>query len=53
MLDSVYKRIEEVEPKVGAYITLTKTQAYERAEELQKDWIMEKISVYLVECQLQ
>lgn len=36
MLDSVYKRIEEVEPKVGAYITLTKTQAYERAEELQK-----------------
>lgn len=36
VLDSVYKRIEEVEPKVGAYITLTKTQAYERAEELQK-----------------
>ena len=35
VLDSVYKRIEEVEPKVGAYITLTKTQAYERAEELQ------------------
>lgn len=36
VLDSVYKRIEEVEPKVGAYITLTKTQAYERAEEFQK-----------------
>lgn len=36
VLDSVYKRIEEVEPKVGAYITLTKTQAYERAEKLQK-----------------
>ena len=36
VLDSVYKRIEAVEPKVGAYITLTKTQAYERAEELQK-----------------
>lgn len=36
VLDSVYKRIEEVEPKVGAYITLTKAQAYERAEELQK-----------------
>lgn len=36
VLDSVYKRIEEVEPKVGAYITLTKEMAYKRAEELQK-----------------
>lgn len=36
VLDSVYKRIEEVEPKVGAYITLTKNEAYKRAEELQE-----------------
>ena len=36
VLDSVYKRIEEVEPKVGAYITLTKDMAYKRAEELQE-----------------
>ena len=35
VLDSVYKRIEETEPKVGAYITLTKDMAYKRAEELQ------------------
>ena len=35
VLDSVYKRIEETEPKVGAYITLTKDRAYKRAEELQ------------------
>lgn len=36
VLDSVYKRIEEVEPKVGAYITLTKNEAYKRAEKLQE-----------------
>lgn len=36
VLDSVYKRIEEVEPKIGAYITLTKEVAYKKAEELQK-----------------
>ena len=36
VLDSVYKRIEEVEPKVGAYITLTKNEAYKRADELQE-----------------
>lgn len=37
VLDSVYKRIEEVEPKIGAYITLTKESAYKRAEKLQED----------------
>lgn len=36
VLDSVYKRIEEVEPKVGAYINLTKKEAYKRAEKLQE-----------------
>lgn len=36
VLDSVYKRIEDVEHKVGAYITLTKKEAYKRAEELQE-----------------
>ena len=36
VLDSVYKRIEDVEPKVGAYITLTKNEAYKRAEKLQE-----------------
>lgn len=36
VLDSVYKRIEEVEPKVGAYITLTKKEAYKRAGKLQE-----------------
>ena len=36
VLDSVYNRIDEVEPKVNAYITLTKDNAYKRAEELQK-----------------
>lgn len=36
VLDSVYKRIEDVEPKVGAYITLTKNEAYKKAEELQE-----------------
>src|SRR5574344_1587557 len=36
VLDSVYKRIENVDEKVGAYITLTSDIAYKRAEELQK-----------------
>ena len=36
VLDSVYKRIEDVEYKVGAYITLTKNEAYKRADELQE-----------------
>lgn len=36
VLDSVYNRIDEVEPKVNAYITLTKDNAYKRAEELQE-----------------
>ncbi len=36
VLDSVYKRIEQVEPKIGAYITLTSKEAYERAKILQE-----------------
>ena len=36
VLDSVYSRIEDVELKVDAYITLTQERAYQRAEELQK-----------------
>lgn len=36
VLDSVYMRIEKTEPKVGAYITLTKDSAYKRAEILQE-----------------
>ncbi len=36
VLDSVYKRIDKLEPKIGAYITLTKDASYKRAEELQK-----------------
>lgn len=36
VLDNVYKRIEDVEPKVGAYITLTKNEAYKRVDELQE-----------------
>ena len=36
VLDDIYSRIEDVEPKVDAYITLTKDLAYRRAEELQK-----------------
>ncbi len=36
VLDSVYARIDEVEPKVDAYITLTKEYAYKRAQELQE-----------------
>ena len=36
VLDSVYSRIDEVEPKVDAYITLTRDMAYQRAEELQQ-----------------
>lgn len=36
VLDSVYKRIEEVEDKIGAYLTLTKDYAYEVAESIDK-----------------
>ena len=36
VLDDIYSRIEDVEPKVDAYITLTKDLAYKRAEELQE-----------------
>lgn len=36
VLDSVYSRIDDVEPKVDAYITLTKENAYKRGEELQE-----------------
>ena len=32
VLDDIYSRIEDVEPKVDAYITLTKDLAYKRAE---------------------
>ena len=35
VLDDVFKRIEEVEPKVDAYVTLNKEYAYKKAEELQ------------------
>ena len=36
VLDSVYKRIEEVEPKIDAYLAITKESAYKRAEILQE-----------------
>lgn len=36
VLDSVYSRIDAVEPKVDAYVTLTKQRAYKQAETLQK-----------------
>lgn len=36
VLDSVYSRIDNIEPKVNAFVTLTKENAYKRAEELQK-----------------
>lgn len=36
VLDDIYSRIDEVEPKVDAYITLTQKKAYERAEKLQQ-----------------
>ena len=36
VLDSVYKRIDEKEDKINAYITLTRDSAYKRAEELQQ-----------------
>lgn len=36
VLDNIYSRIEDVEPKVDAYITLTQKLAYERAEKLQQ-----------------
>ena len=32
ILDSVYKRIEEVEESLDAFITLTKAEAYKRGE---------------------
>ena len=36
VLDSVYARIKEVEPKVDAYLTLTQEMAYDRADKLQQ-----------------
>ena len=36
VLDSVYERIDNVESKVDAYLTLTKEKAYEKALKLQK-----------------
>ena len=36
VLDDIYSRIDNVEPKVDAYITLTQKLAYERAQELQQ-----------------
>ena len=36
VLDSVYSRIDEVEPKVDSFVTLTRENAYKRAEELQQ-----------------
>ena len=36
VLDDIYSRIDTVEPKVEAYITLTKEKAYERAQNLQQ-----------------
>ena len=36
VLDDIYSRIDDVEPKVEAYITLTRDMAYERAEKLQQ-----------------
>ena len=35
VLDSQFSRIEKVEPKLEAYITILKDEAYKRAEELQ------------------
>ncbi|MBR5227381.1 MAG: Asp-tRNA(Asn)/Glu-tRNA(Gln) amidotransferase subunit GatA [Clostridia bacterium] len=36
VLEDVYARIDEVEPKVEAFVSLTREYAYNRAEELQK-----------------
>ena len=36
VLDSVYKRIESLDETLGAYITLTKDNAYKKAEYLQE-----------------
>ena len=36
VLDSVYSRIDNVDNKIGAYITLTKENAYKKAEMLQE-----------------
>ncbi len=35
VVNDIYKRIEEMEPQIGAFITLTKEYAVKRAEELQ------------------
>lgn len=36
LIDCIYKRIDEVEDTIGAYITLSKEKAYEQAEEIDK-----------------
>ena len=36
VVNAYFNRIEEVEPKVDAFLTLTKEDALKRAEELQK-----------------
>lgn len=36
VLDNVFQRIDDVEKKVDAYVTLTRDAAYKRAEELQE-----------------
>lgn len=36
VVNAFFERIEEVEPKVDAFLTLTKEDALKRAEELQK-----------------
>ena len=35
LLDDVFARIESIEPKIEAYVTLNKEYAYKRAEDLQ------------------
>lgn len=37
ILDSVYRRIDAVEPKVGAYVTLTRDEALKMAERADRD----------------
>jgi aspartyl-tRNA(Asn)/glutamyl-tRNA(Gln) amidotransferase subunit A len=44
ILDSVYKRIEEVDPKVKAYLMLTKELAYSQAKKAE-DRIIKKDNV--------
>lgn len=36
LIDCIYKRIDEVEDTIGAYITLSKEKAYEQAEKVDK-----------------